>query len=238
MSPSGRTHGAADRLLIKICGLTDTAAVDAALDAGADMIGLVFFPPSPRHVSLDKGAVLAERARGRAGIVALTVDADEPTLRDIVRVVQPTMLQFHGRESADAVRVARAAHGLPVMKAIGIANADDLARIAPYRDTADHILLDAKPPKNATRPGGNGAAFDWSLLDALDPKMRFMLSGGLDRDSVADAVRRTRPAAIDVSSGVEAAPGRKDPALIAAFVDAARAAEQSLPASAFRRETA
>lgn len=234
MSPSGRADGAADRLLIKICGLTDAAAVDAALDAGADMIGLVFFPPSPRHLSLEDGAALAERARGRAGIVALTVNADDRTLADIVRTVRPTMLQFHGSESADRVRAVRTEFG-PVMKAIGVAAADDLAGIDPYCDAADHLLLDAKPPREATRPGGNGAAFDWSLLDTLDPKLRFMLSGGLDRDSVAVAVARIRPAAIDVSSGVEAAPGRKDPALIAAFVEAARAAERDVPTPLDRR---
>jgi phosphoribosylanthranilate isomerase len=238
MSPSGRADGAADHLTIKICGLTDAAAVDAALDAGADMIGLVFFPPSPRHLSLEDGAALAERARGRAGIVALTVNADDAPLAGIVRTVQPTMLQFHGSESADRVRAARTAFGLPVMKAIGVATAADLARIDLYRDTADHLLLDAKPPKDATRPGGNGAAFDWSLLDALDPKLRFMLSGGLDPESVADAVARIRPAAIDVSSGVEAAPGRKDPALIAAFVAAARKAERDVAARTSRRNTA
>ena len=238
MSPSGRPVGAADRLLIKICGLTDAAAVDAALDAGADMIGLVFFPPSPRHLSLQDGAALAARARGRAGIVALTVDADDQTLADIVRTVAPTMLQFHGPESPDRVRAAQAAHGLPVMKAIGIASSADLARLDLYRDVADHLLLDAKPPRDATRPGGNGAAFDWSLLATLDPNLRFMLSGGLDPDSVADAVMRRRPAAIDVSSGVEAAPGRKDPALIAAFVAAARKAEREGSGRLPYRETA
>ncbi|MGX1307126.1 phosphoribosylanthranilate isomerase [Amorphus suaedae] len=238
MSPSGRADGAADRLLIKICGLTDAAAVDAALDAGADMIGLVFFPPSPRHLSLEDGAALAARARGRAGIVALTVDADDRALSDIARTVAPTMLQLHGSESPERVRAARGAHGLPVMKAIGIATAADLARLDLYRDAADHLLLDAKPPKDATRPGGNGAAFDWSLLATLDPHLRFMLSGGLDPDSVADAVARVRPAAVDVSSGVEAAPGRKDPARIAAFVAAARRAEQTTAGAAPRRETA
>lgn len=238
MSPSGRAVDAADRLLIKICGLTDAAAVDAALDAGADMIGLVFFPPSPRHLSIEAGAALADRARGRAGIVALTVDADEPTLADIVRTVAPTMLQFHGSETAAAVQAARAVHERPVMKAIGIATAADLARIDRYRDIADHFLLDAKPPRDATRPGGNGAAFDWSLLDMLDPNLRFMLSGGLNAASVADAVARIRPAAIDVSSGVEAAPGRKDPALIAAFVEAARRAERDASGRAPHRETA
>jgi len=237
MSATGRTRAPADRLSIKICGLTDAAAVDAALDAGADMIGLVFFPLSPRHVAMTDGAALADRARGRAEIVALTVDAEEATLDAIANRVRPTLLQFHGRETPDVVRAARERYGIPVMKALGVATAADLDRVSDYRDAADHLLLDAKPPKDATRPGGNGAAFDWSLLAALDPALPYMLSGGLDPATVADAVRQVRPAAIDVSSGVEHAPGRKDPALIHAFVTAARAADETA-ATDRSRETA
>lgn len=207
---------------VKICGLTDAASVDAALDAGADLIGLVFFPPSPRNVSLDQGAALAERARGRAEIVALTVDAAPETLDAIVAQVRPTLLQFHGKETPDTVAATRARTGCPVMKAIGIARADDLAAIDPYRGVADRVLLDAKPPKDATRPGGNGTAFDWTLLATLDRSLPFMLSGGLTPETVGDAVAKVRPAAVDVSSGVESAPGVKDAARIAAFVAAAR----------------
>ncbi|MEW5423756.1 phosphoribosylanthranilate isomerase [Amorphus sp. 3PC139-8] len=209
-------------LAVKICGLTDIASVDAALDAGADLIGLVFFPPSPRNVSIELGAALAERARGRAEIVALTVDAAPDLLDEIVTRVRPTLLQFHGKETPETIAATRARTGCPVMKAIGISGAEDLAAIEIYREAADRLLLDAKAPKGATRPGGNGAAFDWTLLGALDRSFPFMLSGGLTPETVADAVATVRPAAVDVSSGVETAPGRKDPARIAAFVAAAR----------------
>lgn len=215
---------------IKICGLTDPAAVDAAIAAGADMIGLVFFPPSPRNLSLDAGAVLAERARGRAGIVALTVNAEPALLDRIAETVRPTLLQFHGKESPETVAATRTRLGLPVMKAIGVATADDLEPVAAYRDIADHILLDAKPPRDATRPGGNGAAFDWSLLAALDRGLPFMLSGGLTPENVSDAVTVVRPWAVDVSSGVESAPGQKDVSRMSAFVASVRRASETLAA--------
>jgi phosphoribosylanthranilate isomerase len=216
---------AAERpLIVKICGLRTAETMEAALQAGADMIGLVSFAPSPRHVDAAAAAALADVARGRAEIVLLTVDADDAALGALVAAIRPDWLQLHGRETPDRVAEVRRRFGLPVMKALGIRDDADLARATDFA-AADRLLFDAKPPKDATRPGGNGLSFDWRLLAKLDPRLRFMLSGGLDPATVAEAVRIARPLGVDVSSGVERAPGDKDPALIAAFVRAARAAQ-------------
>jgi phosphoribosylanthranilate isomerase len=212
------------RLVVKVCGLRTAGTMDAALAAGADMVGLVSFPASPRHVETAAAAALAERARGRAQIVLLTVDADDAALADLVAAIRPDWLQLHGRETPERVAAVRRRFGLQVMKALGVREAADLAAAASY-GAADRLLFDAKPPKDATRPGGNGLAFDWRLLAKLDPRLGFMLSGGLDPANVGEAVRIARPLGVDVSSGVERAPGDKDPALINAFVRAARAAE-------------
>ncbi|BCP55905.1 N-(5'-phosphoribosyl)anthranilate isomerase [Kaistia sp. 32K] len=209
-------------VIVKICGLSTEETVDAALAAGADMIGFVFFPKSPRFVTTERAATLAERARGRAGIVALTVDMDDAGLAEIAQTVKPDWLQLHGNESVDRVAAVRHAFGLPVMKALGIGGTEDLARVPAYAEVADRLLLDAKPPKGAKHPGGNGVAFDWHLLDALDPGLSYMLSGGLDADNVAEALALTRPFGIDASSGVESAPGIKDPDRIHAFIAAIR----------------
>lgn len=209
---------------IKICGLTTLDALDAALDAGADMIGVVFFPKSPRNIDHVTAATLAARARGRARIVALTVDADDDALKDIVAAIQPDMLQLHGSETPERVAAIRARFGLPVMKAIGIASSADLAQIPAYAEVADRLLLDAKAPKDALLPGGNGVPFDWNLLAGLDLAKPFMLSGGLNPDNVGEALRLANVPGVDVSSGVESAPGVKDTARIVAFIQAARAA--------------
>jgi phosphoribosylanthranilate isomerase len=211
-------------LLVKICGLSTPDALDAALDAGADMVGFVFFAPSPRHVGLDVARALGARVRGRASKVALTVDATDETLADIVESLAPDMLQLHGRESPERVVAVKARFGLPVMKALPIAGRDDLAPIERYATVADRLLFDARAPREATRPGGLGKTFDWHLLENLDPGLPFMLSGGLDAANVADALAITRAPAVDVSSGVERAPGEKDPDKIRAFIRAARAA--------------
>ena len=208
--------------LVKICGLSTPETLDAALAAGADQIGLVFFPKSPRHVSLDGARALAAQARGRAEIVALTVDAKDAELDIIVEAIRPDWLQLHGRETPERVAAVKARSGAHVMKAVGVAATADLAEAAIYAGTADRLLLDAKPPKGAVLPGGNGVAFDWSILHGFAEP--FMLSGGLSPENVADAIRIARPAAVDVSSAVETAPGRKDPHLIAAFIAAAREA--------------
>lgn len=212
---------------VKICGLTDAAAVAAARDAGADMIGFVFFPPSPRHVEPAAAGALAGPARKTARIVALTVDADDSTFDAIFRALGPDMLQLHGRESPERVAALKARFGVPVMKMIAVREAGDLAAVEPYLGLADRILFDAKAPAGATRPGGLGLSFDWTLLAGLDLALPFMLSGGLDPDTVADAIRIARPDGVDVSSGVESAPGVKDPAEVRRFVAAVRAAEAS-----------
>ncbi|KQU54885.1 N-(5'-phosphoribosyl)anthranilate isomerase [Bosea sp. Leaf344] len=211
---------------IKICGLSTPQTLAAALDAGADMIGLVFHPRSPRFVTLDKAAELAALARGRAAIVALLVDPDRTRMDEILERVRPDWLQLHGGETPAQVAAIRTAACLPVMKAVGISEPGDIAAIAPYRAVADLILLDAKPPRDAAYPGGHGRSFDWRILAGLDPALRFMLSGGLDPANVGAAIREVGPAGVDVSTGVESAPGVKDSEKITAFVAAARAAAE------------
>jgi phosphoribosylanthranilate isomerase len=214
--------------LIKICGLSTPQTLAAALDAGADMIGLNFHPRSPRYVTIERAVELAAIARGRAGIVALIVDWDVTQAAQMVEALKPDWIQLHGRETPEQVGAMKAATGLPVMKALGIAGAEDLAVIETYRGVADLILLDAKPPRDAAYPGGHGKPFDWTLLAKLDPDLRFMLSGGLDPANVADAIRIAGPAGVDVSSGVESAPGVKDAGAIRDFIAAARLAAQDL----------
>jgi phosphoribosylanthranilate isomerase len=211
-------------LLVKICGLATAEALDAALDAGADMVGFVFFPPSPRHVGLEHARTLGERVRGRARKVALTVDASDEELARIVDALAPDMLQLHGRETPERVVAVRTRFGRPVMKALPIARREDLAPIRIYDKIVDRILFDARAPREATRPGGLGQRFDWHLLENLDPALAFMLSGGLDAANVGEALAITRAPAVDVSSGVERSPGEKDPDRIRAFIGAARAA--------------
>ncbi len=202
---------------IKICGLKSTEALDAALAGGASHVGFIFFEKSPRYVTPADAGRLRQAARGRARAVAVTVDADDATLDAITAVVAPDMLQLHGHETPQRVVEVKARYGLPVMKAIPISAADDLDKAKVYRGIADRLLFDAKPPKGAELPGGNGVAFDWTILAALEPGMDFMLSGGLNAQNVAEALRLANPPGLDVSSGVEIAPGVKDPALIAAF---------------------
>lgn len=209
--------------LVKICGLSTAETLEAALAAGADMIGLVRYPRSPRHVDLAQGRELSRRAAGRARRVLLVVDADDAALAEAVEALDPDMIQLHGAESPERVRDIRARYGRPVAKAVGIASPDDLAQVARYRGAADRLVLDAKPPRNAAAlPGGNGLAFDWALIAGLDRGLPFMLSGGLDANNVGEAIAITGAPAVDVSSGVERAPGQKDPALIEAFVKAVR----------------
>ena len=215
-------------LLVKICGLSTPETLDVALDAGADMVGFVFFPPSPRHIALETARPLGLRVRGRAQKVALTVDATDDVLASIVEALAPDLLQLHGRESPARVAAVKARFGMPVVKALPIAGPEDLAPIRIYRSIADRLLFDARAPRAATRPGGLGQAFDWHLLENLDPGLAFMLSGGLDAGNVAEALRVTRAPGVDVSSGVERAPGEKDPEKIRVFVRAARAAENAL----------
>jgi phosphoribosylanthranilate isomerase len=216
-------------LIVKICGLSTEETLDAALDAGADMIGINFFPPSPRFVSLDTGRRLAERARGRAEIVALSVDMDDAGLAEIVDALRPDWLQLHGKDTPERTAAVRARFPAQVMKAIHIAVAADLARAADYAEATDRILLDATPPKGATRPGGLGTPFDWTVLRGFRPAKPYLLSGGLTPGNVAEALRISGAPGVDVSSGVETAPGRKDPDLIRAFIAAARKAAVAEP---------
>jgi phosphoribosylanthranilate isomerase len=216
-------------LIVKICGLSTRETLDAALDAGADMVGFVFFPPSPRHLGLDVARDLGQRAKGRAKKAALTVDADDATLAKIVEALQPDILQLHGSETVARLRDIKRKFGLEVMKVIAVETAADLAPLSGYAVVADRILFDARAPKEATRPGGLGAVFDWHVLDKLDLKLPFMVSGGLDAGNVADAVRVTRAGGVDVSSGVERSPGVKDPEMIRAFIRAARATDLTSP---------
>ncbi len=215
-------------LLIKICGLRTADALDAALDAGADMVGFVFFAPSPRHIDLATAHRLAQLVRGQVRKVALTVDADDAELARIIEALRPDILQLHGHETPARVRSIKTRFGLPVMKAIAVASRRDLDANNLYADVADRLLFDARAPREATRPGGLGRPFDWHLLERLDVDLPFMLSGGLDPTNVAEALRITSAPGVDVSSGVERTPGDKDPQRIQAFIRAARASVATL----------
>ena len=207
---------------VKICGLGTRETLAAALDAGADLVGFVHFSASPRHLGWPEARALAALVRGQAERVVLLVDPDDDTLRAALESVEPDLIQLHGRESPARVAEIRALAGRPVMKALGIGTAADLARVSDYA-AADRLLLDAKPPPGAVLPGGNGLAFDWRLIAGAALPDGWMLSGGLRPGTVAEALRRTGAGAVDVSSGVETRPGVKDPGLIAAFVAAVRA---------------
>ncbi|ARO13878.1 phosphoribosylanthranilate isomerase [Ketogulonicigenium robustum] len=207
------------RPLVKICGLRTDADLQSVADAGAHYGGLVFFPKSPRAVDLDTAAAL--RAPDALKLVALVVDADDALLDAIIARIGVQMLQLHGHETPERVAAVRQRYGLPIMKAISVATRDDLPAIATYEAVADQILLDAKAPKGAILPGGNGVAFDWTLLQGRVWSKPWMLAGGLTPENVAEGMRLTGAAQVDVSSGVESAPGVKDPALIRAFAAAA-----------------
>ena len=213
-------------LLVKICGLSTRETLDVALDAGADMVGFVFFPPSPRHLSLELGRDLGRQVKARALKVALTVDADDATLDNIMDALSPDIFQLHGKESVARLRDIKQRFGRPVMKAVPVATSADLAVLPGYAAVADRILFDARAPKDATRPGGLGAPFDWHLLEQLDLKLPYMVSGGLHANNLAEALRVTGAGGVDVSSGVEVAPGVKDPDMIKAFIRAARASQE------------
>jgi phosphoribosylanthranilate isomerase len=210
---------------VKICGLNTSEAMAAALDAGADFVGLVFYPPSPRSISVEVAAALAQQARGRAKIVALLVDPDDAMIAEIVERVDPQLLQLHGSETPERVADIRARFGKPVMKAIKVETAQDARSALVYRDAVDLVLFDAKAPKTlaGALPGGNGLSFDWHLLDAVKADMPFVLSGGLTVANVAEAIAVTGAEIVDVSSGVETRPGLKDPSLIRAFIANAKA---------------
>ena len=207
---------------IKICGITDAAALAVAADLGADLIGLVFFPPSPRSLTPDRAAQITRNAPASVKKVGLFVDADDATIDAVLAKVPLDLLQLHGSELPARVAVLKSRTGRPVIKAVKLGGAADLAHATPYVGVADRILFDAVPPQGATRPGGNALAFDWSILTGNAPRIAWMLSGGLTPENVADAIRITGATCVDVSSGVEDRPGVKNPAKIRAFIAAAR----------------
>ncbi|WP_171100529.1 phosphoribosylanthranilate isomerase [Ruegeria sp. HKCCD7255] len=207
---------------VKICGLTTPDHVRVAADAGARYLGFNFFPKSPRYVSPQQAAVLTAQVPVGVAKVALVVNASDEELDAITRAAPFDMLQLHGSESVARVQAIKERYGLPVIKVIGVADADDLPAIDTYSDVADQLLIDAKPPKNAVLPGGNGLAFDWRLLAGRKYwRKPWMLAGGLTPENVAEAIRMTGARQVDVASGVESAPGVKDPELIRAFITAA-----------------
>jgi phosphoribosylanthranilate isomerase len=221
-------------LIIKLCGMNTPAAVEAALQSGADWLGFVFHPQSPRRVGIEEARTLSAPARGRARCVALVADAADAELGAITSGFAPDMWQFHGGERPERLRDIRAIYGLPILKAVGIAGPSDLDAARAYAGVADHLLLDAKAPAGASFPGGHGEAFDWRLLAALPPSLAFMLSGGLRIETVERAIRDVRGLGcavegVDVSSGIETRPGLKDPEKILAFVAAVRAASPKDP---------
>jgi len=213
---------------IKICGLSTPEAVDRVADLNADMAGFIFFEKSPRHVAIGTASSLAEQARTRGlATVAVTVDMDDAGLDEIVANVKPDWLQLHGSESPERAAELKARYGLPVMKAFAIREASDFEKIAPYKGIADRFLFDAKPPKGSDLPGGNGVSFDWRLLAALDGAASYMLSGGLTKDNIGEALGISGATMVDVSSGVESAPGIKDLNMMDAFVRAVYDADKS-----------
>ncbi|NVO29247.1 phosphoribosylanthranilate isomerase [Donghicola sp. C2-DW-16] len=208
---------------VKICGLSTVEDVRAVADAGARYVGFVFFAKSPRNVTIEQARELALEVPLGVAKVALTVNADNALLDAITEAVPLDMIQLHGSESPERVAEVKERYGLPVMKALGVADAEDLPKIADYETVADQLLIDAKPPKGADLPGGNGLAFDWRLLEGREWAVPWMLAGGLHPENVAEAIARTGARQVDVSSGVESAPGVKDAAKITAFVQAALA---------------
>lgn len=215
------------KLDIKICGLKTEEAVDRAVELGATHVGFIFFGKSPRHIEPADAGRLADRVRGRARIVSVSVNADNDELDEIIALIRPDILQLHGQESPERVLTIKATTGLPVIKAFSVQTAEDLGKIDAYEGIANRFLFDAKPPKNSELPGGNGVSFDWTLLKSLDPSTDYLLSGGLNARNVGEALAIARPPGIDVSSGVESAPGVKDIRMMEEFFAAVRQAMQA-----------
>jgi phosphoribosylanthranilate isomerase len=213
--------------IVKICGLSTPETLEAALGGGADMVGFVRFAKSPRHLSLASARILGRQVGKRARKVLLTVDADDAALAAAIEALAPDILQLHGNETPQRIVALKARFGLPVMKAIAIGTRTDLAQIAAYEVVADMLLLDSRAA-DSVHPGGTGRTFDWTLLAGLDLQKPWLLAGGLGADNVGAAIAVTRAPGVDVSSGVEGAPGVKDAAKIAAFLAAARAAAEKL----------
>ncbi len=213
----------ADPLIVKICGIKTPDLLEAAIDAGADIVGFMHVQRSPRYVDLETLTELISLARGRVETSVVLVNPDNSCVMEIA-ALSPDWLQLHGPETPHRVEAIREEAGIAILKALPIGSLEDVAAVAAFADIADRLLLDAKPPKGAEREGGHGIPFDWALLKSLDPTLPFMLSGGLTPVTVGAAIRQTRPMGVDVSSGVETAPGVKDAGLIRDFIAAARAA--------------
>jgi phosphoribosylanthranilate isomerase len=215
---------------VKICGVRTPAIIDTAAEAGADYVGMVLFPNSPRHVEIEEARVLAAIAKGKIGRVAVLVDPDDALIDAVVARVRPDLLQLHGGETPDRVAAIKSRAGLPVMKAIAVTEACDVADADKYAASADFILFDAKASPDALLPGGNGVPFNWDALKGIKPP--FALSGGLTPDTVGAAISATGAALVDVSSGVERAPGEKDAELVRRFIQAAKSAAAQARAKA------
>jgi len=209
-------------IAVKICGLTSPGAIEAAVEGGAVYGGLVFHPNSPRHVGLEQARALADQIRGRLKLVALIADRDDAGIESLVKTVRPDFLQLHGGESARRTAYVRGKFGVPVIKALPVAEASDLTAAAEYENAADMLMFDAKPPKDAMRGGGHGAAFDWKILQGRSFAKPWFLAGGLTPENVARAISLSGAELVDVSSGVESAPGVKDAARIRAFLNATK----------------
>ncbi len=212
-----------DAVRVKICGVTNAAAIDSAVSAGAHYLGFNFYPPSPRYLTPERASALLRDVPAGVTKVALVVDAQDDELEALLDAVPADVLQLHGHESPERVAEVRVRFGLPVIKVVGIADADDLAELDRYLAVSDQILVDTKPPKNARLPGGNGLAFDWRLLQGRRWPCPWLLAGGLTPENVGAAIRLTGARQVDVSSGVESAPGVKDAQRMAAFIQAAQA---------------
>ncbi len=212
-----------DAVRVKICGVTNAAAIDSAVSAGAHYLGFNFYPPSPRYLTPERASALMRDVPAGVTKVALVVDAQDDELEALLDAVPADVLQLHGHESPERVAEVRVRFGLPVIKVVGIADADDLAELDRYLAVSDQILVDTKPPKNARLPGGNGLAFDWRLLQGRRWPCPWLLAGGLTPENVGAAIRLTGARQVDVSSGVESAPGVKDAQRMAAFIQAAQA---------------
>jgi phosphoribosylanthranilate isomerase len=208
----------------KICGVSTPEAVRAALDGGATWLGFVFFPKSPRHLSLEAAARLSEPVRGRAKVVALAVDPADSLVDDIARALKPDLIQLHGKETPSRVREIGVRAQTGIIKALAVSEASDVDRARDYETVVEHLMFDARPPKDAPLPGGTGGRFDWTLLAGRRFDRPWFLAGGLDPWNLAEAVQQSGARLVDVSSGVERGPGLKDPALITAFLDAAKRA--------------
>jgi phosphoribosylanthranilate isomerase len=224
--PQGLTPAGVMITKVKICGLKTESALESALAGGADYVGLVFFPPSPRSLTLEVARALAAKARGRARIVTLMVDPDDALIDTVMAAVDPDLLQLHGDESPERVAEVRRRWAKAVMKAIKVETAQDAEVALRYKGIADLILFDARAPKGSPLPGGNGLPFDWRALAGVKDEVAYMLSGGLTPDNVVAAIQATGAGIVDVSSGVEVRPGEKDPELIRRFLRAAKAAKQ------------